>query len=156
MNVEIILAGVAASGVLAAYFVDKKHRKGKAAAKAAAERKGTRRVESGPMHFTPPAAMRSYPQPSRPAASALATSSAREEPARSTADDDNRLTQMLVTAIVIDSMMPDTPAASSSQDSGSSWSSSDSGSSSYDSGSSSSSYDSGSSSSYDSGGGGGW
>ncbi|CDM57396.1 hypothetical protein [Rhizobium favelukesii] len=152
MNVEIILAGVAASAVLAAYFADKKHRKAKAAAKLATKStvKPPRWVDSGPIHAPRPAAapIASGYVPSAPSASAVATSTQM--------NDDNMLTQMLVTAIVIDSMTPDTPAASSSHDSGSSWSSSDSGSSSYDSGSSSSSYDSGSSSSYDSGGGGGW
>jgi hypothetical protein len=148
MNVEVFLAGVAASAVLIAHVADKQHRKAKKSAAAvaaafSADLKERRRViDSGPVHI-PPA-------PPRPAPSALTvgTDTRRETTeAYRSSDDDNRLTQMLVTAIVLDSMTPDTPATSSSHDSGSSWSSSDSGSSSYDSGSSFSS---------DSGGGGGW
>jgi hypothetical protein len=169
MNVEIFLAGVAASAVLIAYVADRQHRKRKrsAAAVAATFVKEQREshahyVDSGLVHFTPPAALRSYPTTPRPAESARAMSDeitsrrrAEYDDARRSSYDEDALTRTLVTAIVVDSLMPD-PPASSSHDTGSSWGSShhDTGSSSYDSGSSSS-YDSGSVSS-DTGGGGGW
>jgi uncharacterized membrane protein YgcG len=144
MTVEILLAGVAGVAVLGAYIADSKHRKAKAKAKAA-KIEPPRWADAGPVH-TPLSSLRS-PLPMSMAIEKRQESS----PVASASHDDNHLTQMLVAAIVIDSMTPDSPAT---YDSGSSWSSSDSGSSSYDSGSSSS-YDSSSSTS-DSGGGGGW